>query len=220
MTHTALAPRGTVDAPPMGEPRQAVVVLGPPAPDWLQDWCRQTGRALQARPDISVGSVAPLTPDAPPDDYLAGRTVWIARQVPERSPRRIVTAIRRLPDDGDVLAEAVAASDYLDASLTIAHAVPLSFAERSVGLDSALAEGRRLLVAAADAAATTLPRARIDYVLVRSRPHELVGETLDADLLVLGGPGKCRRGGPGMVRRSALWHAPCPLLLVAKRTGS
>ena len=62
--------------------------------------------------------------------------------------------------------------------------------------------------------------------LLRVRPHELVGEALDADLLVVGGPrtdtGRPtagRRSSPavsGLVAHSALHHAPCPVLLAPR----
>lgn len=53
--------------------------------------------------------------------------------------------------------------------------------------------------------------------LARVHPHELVGEDLDTGLLVLGGP---RRDvvddDLGLVARSALHHATCPLLIVPR----
>ena len=62
--------------------------------------------------------------------------------------------------------------------------------------------------------------------LLRVRPHELVGEELDADLLVVGGPrtehgaterrGSVQPGGMGLVAHSALHHAPCPVLLAPR----
>jgi hypothetical protein len=211
------AGRATVDqADGRGE---AVVVLGGPAPDWLRAWCAETGRRLELRPDIEIGSAAPLIATAPSDHDLAGSTVWVAHEVPDRAPRRIVVALRRLPEEADVLDEAISAADYLDGSLLIAHAVPLSFAERSVGLDAAVADGHRLLVAATEAAASRLPGNRVSHSLVRSHPHELVIEPLHADLLILGGPRPGQLAGPGVVRRSALHHAPCPILVVPKRSG-
>jgi nucleotide-binding universal stress UspA family protein len=52
--------------------------------------------------------------------------------------------------------------------------------------------------------------------LVRALPHEIVGESLDADLLVLGGHRPVTDGMLGLVALSALHHAPCSVLLVAR----
>jgi nucleotide-binding universal stress UspA family protein len=44
----------------------------------------------------------------------------------------------------------------------------------------------------------------------------VVGERLDADLVVLGGPRPGTDGALGLVALSALHHAPCPVLLVPR----
>jgi nucleotide-binding universal stress UspA family protein len=132
-----------------------------------------------------------------------------------RAGRRFVAAVRGLPADGPVVRDAAACAARAGAALTLVHAVPHSFAERSVGLAAALAHGRRLLDAAARQAAVQEPDLPVDTTLLRMRPHELVGEALDADLLVLGG-GRPHRPGPGLVACSALHHAPCPVLLVPR----
>ena len=144
------------------------------------------------------------------------------RRAPVSSPR-IVAAVRRLPDDALVVADAAACAALLNGRLTIVHAVPRSFAERSVGLDGAVAHGRRLLDAAASRAAAHEPGVVVDCELLRVRPYELVGEALHADLLVVGGPRAARHGGgrpagsePGLVAHSALYHAPCPVLLTPR----
>jgi nucleotide-binding universal stress UspA family protein len=138
---------------------------------------------------------------------------------------RIVAALHELPADGPVLAEAVAAARRLDGELVLLHAEPLSFAERSVGLDEAVRRGERMLVDAT-ARATTAGRAPKEALLLRMRPHELVGERLDADLLVIGGPrsGEPATGVPrcdesvqlGLVVGSAARYAPCTLLVVPR----
>jgi nucleotide-binding universal stress UspA family protein len=92
----------------------------------------------------------------------------------------------------------------------------VSFAERSIGLAAALEHARRLLDAAARRLATESPDVRVMTRLCRAHPHELVGEDLDTGLLVVGGP---RRGGVddlGLVARSALHHATCPVLVVPR----
>ena len=128
---------------------------------------------------------------------------------------RVVAALGELPGDEPVLAEAVAAARRLDGELVVLHAVPVSFAQRSVGLDRAVHCGNRMLAEAASfaAAAGWAPK---EAQLVRMRPHELVGERLEADLLVIGGP---RGGGHrrlGLVTGSAIGHAPCALLVVPR----
>jgi nucleotide-binding universal stress UspA family protein len=51
---------------------------------------------------------------------------------------------------------------------------------------------------------------------VRAWPHEIVGELLDADLLVLGGPRAGTAGRVGLVAGSAVRHAPCAVLLAPR----
>ncbi len=146
---------------------------------------------------------------------LLGGTWPAAADADGRGPR-IVAAVRELPDDEPVLVEAVAVSRRLHGALVLLHAVPLSFAERSVGLDGALERGRRVLDEATArilAAGAALPRTH----LVRMWPHELVGERLEADLLVIGGPRPRPPRRLGLVAGSALAHAPCPVLLVPRR---
>jgi nucleotide-binding universal stress UspA family protein len=153
-----------------------------------------------------------------PDDAvpaLLGGTWPDAAGADGRGPR-IVAAVRELPDDEPVLVEAAAVSRRLHGALVLLHAVPLSFAERSVGLDGALERGRRVLDEATArilAAGAAPPRT----YLVRMWPHELVGEQLEADLLVIGGPRPRPPRRLGLVAGSALAHAPCPVLLVPRR---
>jgi nucleotide-binding universal stress UspA family protein len=119
-----------------------------------------------------------------------------------------------------VLAEATAVSAYLGATLVVCHAVPRSFAERSVGLQDALDRGRWQLSTAAGAVAGQLPAGScVVSQLARVRPHELVGEALDADLLVMGGP-RADADRTGLVLSSALHHAPCPVLLAPRTTDT
>jgi len=106
------------------------------------------------------------------------------------------------------------------------HAVPCSFGERSVDLAGAVDHGRRLLDAAATHADALRGGLALRTQLLRVRPHELVGEALDADLLVIGGPrtvhlrterrSSVQPGGLGLVAHSALHHAPCPVLLTPR----
>lgn len=221
-------PGTTLEAPPPETvPRRLVAVVDETAgaPGWAVSWDRRSGREFEVYPiDVSVG-----LPGIPVADRCARLATRIAALVnpPEatavlvtrgtlarsRTPR-VVAAIRRLPADDAVIAVAVDAAGLLGAGLSIAHAVPTSFAERSVGLAEALDRGSRILDDALDRASTLAPDLAITAGLVRTHPHELVGEDLDADLLVLGGPRVGPRSRLGLVVRSALHHAPCPVLLV------
>jgi nucleotide-binding universal stress UspA family protein len=194
-------------------------------PDWVARWCRHAQWELQPHPGTGPGAAAAaaqhdvrvlvLRPDIRP----TGRGDPTS---PRPASPRIVAAVRNLPDDAPVVADAAACAALRGGRLTIVHAVPRSFAERSVGLDGAVAHGRRLLDAAArlSCVPADLP---VDCALLRMRPYELVGGALDADLLVVGGPRGPRHGdarpaggGPGLVAHSALHHAPCPVLLTPR----
>ena len=147
-----------------------------------------------------------------------GRTDLLgpAGTVPRAGRRpRVVAALRALPEDEPVLAEAVATACRLDGDLVLLHAVPLPFAERSVGLAEAVRAGE-LLLAEATVRASVHGRVPTDVSLERVRPHEMVGELLDADVLVIGGPRAGGCGRLGLVARSATVHAPCTVLVVRR----
>jgi nucleotide-binding universal stress UspA family protein len=127
-----------------------------------------------------------------------------------------VAAVRDLPDDAQTVAEAAVSAAEMGAGLVVAHGMPLSFGERSIGLDAAIAHAHRLLDTAADKAAASAPGVDVQSWLARARLHELVGEDLDADLLVVGGARSDLSGGLGLVARSALHHAPCAVLLIPR----
>jgi nucleotide-binding universal stress UspA family protein len=132
------------------------------------------------------------------------------------SPARVVAAVRSFPDDEQPLTEAVACAGHMGAGLVVAHGLPTSYGERSIGLDDAVQAAGRLLDAAVRAASSSVPGLDVRPWLARVRPHDLVGEQLDADLLVLGGPRADRCEQLGLVARSALFHAPCPVLLTPR----
>lgn len=129
-------------------------------------------------------------------------------------PLRVVAAVRELPAELPVVDEAADVASELGAELVIAHAVPLSFGERSIGVDTAVDRGRATLDAARARVADHAPRLRVTTSLTRRWAHELLGEGLDADLLVVGR----RRSSAqlGLVSHSAVRHAPCPVLLVPR----
>jgi nucleotide-binding universal stress UspA family protein len=193
------------------------------APDWVLRWVRRVGWQLRWHAEAGPGAAAAaaaamldarvllLRPTEAGEPPSAGRPEHLLH---------VVAALRDMPDDAPVMADAAACAAHAGAALTLVHAVPRSFGERSVGLDGAVAHGRRLLDTAVRQVAAREPTLSVDCALLRVRPYELVGEALDADLLVVGGPRADRRPpgrlGPGLVAHSALHHAPCPVLLVPR----
>ncbi|MBW0116287.1 universal stress protein [Pseudonocardia abyssalis] len=187
----------------------ALTVTSGPAgvPAWVRRWCRRCGVPLRGAPEPGRQAAA-----------LAGGGALLVARGHQEQPTRpvVVAAVRDLPADGPVLAAAAEAAGHLDGSVLAVHAVPLSFGERSVGLGEAVRHGLRLLDESADVLGRTgIP---VEVRLVRRWPHEIVGAEVGADLgaglLVLG----CARRDPlqpfGPVVRSALCHAPCPVLVV------
>ncbi len=201
---------------PDGAPGWAVpgwAVPGWAVPEWAALWCRRAGWHLRVHPDRGPAAAAAAA-------RLDARVLVLRPATPApASPLRVVAAVRGLPDDAPVVADAATCAARTGGRLAVVHAVPRSFAGRSVGLDRAVAHGRRLLDAAAGRAAAQEPGLRVDRHLLRVRPHELVGEALHADLLVVGGPHVDRAAGGagcGLVAHSALHHAPCPVLLTPR----
>lgn len=186
-----------------------VVTATPQVPTWATDWCDHLERRLR------VLSVAAGVERLAAVAAHAGTSMLVltGSPCPASASPRVVAAVRDLPDDDGVLVEAASVADHLAVPLMLAHVVPLSFGERSVGLDEAIEHGHRVLESAIERVAVGWPRVLVLPRLLRQHPHELVGEELTADLLVLGGP---RRRVPprlGLVASSALQHAPCPVLL-------
>jgi hypothetical protein len=228
-TSTAPAPRVPVGSPE--PPGGALLVVGDETsstvPDWVLRWCEGAARELR-RLHVPTSGIGPASADRV--SAIAAITAGAARRgdavlalpalMPARTePPRVVAAVRHLPDDARALTEAAVSARYLGAELVAAHGLPASFGERSIGLDTAVRDADRLLdTAVAAASAAAAPDVRVGSWLARVRPHELVGELLDADLLVLGGPRQDRPDRLGLVARSALFHAPCPVLLAPRHT--
>jgi nucleotide-binding universal stress UspA family protein len=225
-----VATRGTTLPARRADPvrRGGVVVVGDSSgtPDWVVDWCRRSGRWLR-RQHLPVAAQGELPASVQPVGEIAeimaaaarrgAAVLAVSRPAPVRSgPRRVVAAVQTLPADAPVLAGAAAIALHMGAELVVAHGVPTSFAERSVGLEAAVDNARRLLEAAVVEANDAVSGLTVKPCLLRVRPHEMVGEGLDADLLVLGGPRMSSPGGLGLVACSALHHAPCPVLLVPR----
>jgi len=209
-------------------------------PEWAARWCDRAGWELRrhteagpfaaaaaARLDARVLVLRPVAPPASsPSPLPEGRPRGTEHERPVEmeaatpSPR-VVAAVRSLPDDAPVVSDAAACAARMGGRLRVVHAVPRSFAERSVGLAGAVTHGQRLLKAAAGRATAQEPGLHVDCELLRMRPYELVGEALHADLLVVGGARTDRTAGepgsgPGLVAHSALHHAPCPVLLTPR----
>jgi hypothetical protein len=189
-----------------------VVTANHPVPDWADDWCRRTGRRL--RVVLIAEGVERLAAVA----ANAGNSMIVPTGDPGAGPAApgVVAAVRDLPDDDAVLVEAASAAAHLALPLIVAHVVPLSFGERSVGLDEAIEHGHRILETAAERLTVERPGLVVRPRLLRHHPHELVGEELNAGLLVMGGPRRCVPARLGLVASSAVLHAPCPVLLAAR----
>jgi hypothetical protein len=212
-----MSQRTSALAPPTAphRPAEALVVMAhePDVPVWVARACRRSGRQVRLEPAPGTPEDRLLTVAA-----LAGRSVLLVG--PPGGGRagtgRVVAAVRDLQGDVAVLTEAALAAMALDATVVPVHCVPLSFGERSVGLTDALARGHEVLDAAVAQLATDAPGIPVAPRLLRVHPHELVGEGLDADVLVLGGPRQRIPARVGLVGCSAVQHAPCPVLLAAR----
>jgi hypothetical protein len=209
---TALAPQL---APRLRQEPLVVVSDAPEVPEWVAQSCRRSGRPVRLEPAGRSAEDRIRTVTA-----LAGHSVLVAGEAAATGPRipRVVAAVHDLAADAPVLAEAAEMAVHLDAAVVAVHGVPLSFGERSVGLADAVERGRHLLDRAVDRLAAHAPELTALPRLLRVHPHELVGEELDADLLVIGGPLPRIPPRLGLVACSALQHAPCPVLFAA-RTG-
>ena len=188
-------------------------------PGWVRDWCRKSGRELFLhRLPASVPGHRPESARLLTEIVASAAEAVLV--IPPRADggaaTNVTAALHDLPDGTAVLAAAVDAAHHLGRPLVLTHGLPISFAERSVGLRSALDHARRLLTTAEERVGDDAPDIRIVTRLVRAHPHELVGEYVDTGLLVVGGA-RCRMPDDlGLVARSALNHATCPLLVVPR----
>jgi nucleotide-binding universal stress UspA family protein len=143
---------------------------------------------------------------------VAGADVLINRAAPGGpSPPRVIAAVQELSEDRAALIDAAACAAALGGDLVLAHCVPLSFGSRSVGLDAALSQGVALLDTCLAFVTSQRPSVTVSTRLLRTRPHELVSERREADLLVIGAG---RTDRLGRVALSAVQCAPYPVLLV------
>ena len=188
-------------------------------PGWVWDWCRRTGRELH----VHATTVRPPGHRPTPPDLLTAIAGWSADPVLVVPPgaagadvRHVTAALHDLPDDAPVLAAAADTARHVEGRLVLTHGLPMSFAERSVGLRTALEHARRVLDAAARRLGADTPDLAVETRLVRVHPHELVGENLDTGLLVIGGLRRRIPDDLGLVARTALHHATCPVLIVPR----
>jgi hypothetical protein len=212
---TALAPR-----PPRLDRTDRLVVVSdnPDLPGWVHDWCRSAGRELCAHRRSATPGHRPAPADLLTEiEALATEPVLVVPPGPaDVGLLEVTAAIHNLPDDAPVLSAAADTARHLGTPLMLIHGLPVSFAERSVGLRAALEHARRLLDTAAQRLVHDAPDVHAATRLVRAHPHELVGEDLDTGLLVIGGPRRHVPDDLGLVARSALHHAACPLLIVPR----
>ncbi|GAA4542127.1 universal stress protein [Pseudonocardia xishanensis] len=190
-------------SPTRAGPRPLVVVAtaGAPVPGWVRDWADGEPDVVPAGPALVV-SAAARGADGP---------LLLLRSPAPEAPRTVVVAVQEQAADAPVVEAAVALSEACGARLRIVHAVPRSFGARSVGLGEAVQRGRRLVGGAAAGVGGSAVGE-----LVRAWPHEVLDETLDADLLVVGGARPAQPTELGPTTRSALLHAPCPVLVVPR----
>ncbi|MEJ3653274.1 universal stress protein [Actinomycetes bacterium KLBMP 9759] len=211
---------------------RTVVVLGGPDPR-VSTWCRSTGRARRAAPDGSLTAVAPRAALVDRARRVARtRTAVLVNPGATHSTRSsivagpivagpivagpIVAAVQRLPEDEALIVAAAECAAVTGTRLVILHAVPRSFGERSVGIAEALAHASAVVRDAAAIAAAAAPDVDVTTRVVRARPHEVVGEDLDASLLLVGGARSGHDEQLGLVTLSALHHAPCAVLIVPR----
>ncbi|MCE0765424.1 universal stress protein [Pseudonocardia kujensis] len=176
-------------------------------PDWVRNWVHGSGAALEVARGAGPGAALPGAA------LHRHRAVLVHRPDVASPPHRLVAAVQEYDADRPVVDAAVSAAKVCHGRLRILHAVPRSFGERSVGLAEAVDRGRRLV---STIGAAEEPGVPVGRDLVRAWPHEILDETLEADLLVVGGP---RPNGPaelGLTALTAVVHAPCSVLVVPR----
>jgi nucleotide-binding universal stress UspA family protein len=219
---TAFAPEPTVGTRP-----RLVVVQQPEAdiPRWAYAWRNRAGFELDAHPTMPGADPCPgaaagwsrVVADVA-EATSAGAAVLVNRpcwRIPEKP--RVVAAVQHLPEDLNVIADAAACAAALDGTVVLVHSTPVSFAERSVGLDSAVSSGLATLEDGLAFLAESPFDVPASAELLRAHPHELVNDKLEANVLVVGGS---RPGQPsvlGRVTLGAVRNAPCPVVVTPRR---
>ncbi|WP_028936543.1 universal stress protein [Pseudonocardia spinosispora] len=199
---------------------------GSALPEWVRSWRSHMGFEVTRRP-MMPGPASELCPGASGgwprviDDVAcstaAGRTVLVSHPLRRAAhPGPVVASVGDGVDDADALADAARCAVALGSELLLVHGVPMSFAERSVGVESAVRHGRDLLDAALTFVWREDPSVTVSSTVLRAHPHELVSSRLHARLLVVGGARVGSAGRLGPVALGAVQHAPCPVLVVPR----
>jgi nucleotide-binding universal stress UspA family protein len=214
-------------APSVGRSGRIVLIDRPDTPEitWLDDWCRAarwqvSRRSAPAEANLEggpvIGGCGQLAAEVARLNSTGCSVLVHRRAAHSPTGRRVIAAVYDLPEDEAILLHAAGCAGAVGGALLLVHAVPLSFAERSVGLEEALERGSAVLDAGLAMLIGKEPDLRVETRLVREHPHEFVGSDLAGDLLVVGGA-RVGRGSPlGLVARSAIQHAGCPVLVVAR----
>lgn len=214
-------------APSVGRNGRIVLIDRPDTPKmaWVDTWCRAarcqvSRRSAPAEVNLEGGPVLGGCGELAAEVATlngTGSSVLVQRRA-AHSPtgRRVIAAVHDLPEDEAVLLHAAGCAAALGGPLLLVHAVPVSFAARSVGLEAAVERGAAVLNAGLAVLTGKEPDLRVESRLVRAHPHEFVGADLAGDLLVVGGARAGCGSSLGLVARGAIQHARCPVLVVAR----
>lgn len=124
--------------------------------------------------------------------------------------RRVTALVSGGDDDALVLARAAATALQHSSTLRVVHALPMPATR-----DALAADHQFVLDHAARQLEKLERRPSHTAVLLRQHPHEAITRATDSDLIVVGsGDHRAQTGRCGSVTRTALHHAPCPVLVV------
>ena len=154
--------------------------------------------------------------DAVTTGCAAGDSVLVPRTDPCSASARVVAALRSLPDDAFVLIDALDAARHLGGTLAVLHGVPVSFGERSVGRDEALAVAAISSSRPAASSVTPEPRCRSRSRWYGRGPTRSSASSSMPTCWFSAVPGQGRAGRIGLVAGSAVRHAPCAVLLAPR----
>jgi hypothetical protein len=178
-------------------------------PPWIRGWWRGAGRDLQLHcvPATVPGHrLAPVHLLSEIAELLADPVLVIQPGSDGTGLPEVIAALHDLPDDAPVLAAVADIAQHLGSPVVLIHGLPVSFAERSVGLRPAMQHGRRLLDAAARRIVADAPDVRVVTRLVRAHPHEPAGLTPQPDKACRGRPRLSSRLTQGPAVRVADRH--------------
>ncbi|HEX4248835.1 MAG TPA: universal stress protein [Pseudonocardia sp.] len=224
-----MGPGSTAFAQPTVTAHSRLIVMqapDTPLPRWLVTWRNRAGFELVSGPAMPAAEAQPCPGVATgwsrvisdiAEATAAGAAVLINRPSwSEPEEPRVVAAVQQLPEDADVLTDAATCAAVLHGTVLVLHGMPVSFAERSVGLDSALNRGLDTLEAGVRFIEEQRFGVPATSELLRVHPHELVNDRLEANLLVVGGSRVGGTPGLGRVARSAVRLAPYPVVITPR----